>query len=269
MFGINGGEDLCLRHSGCLVVLCKESMEFISVLFKKIYIFFRANIDVLIFGVIMAFIIILPQLLFPLIAKDFYKGINYGNYGEDDVGYFQKGKEGHNLGNPALRIGKDNPDPHGVYIDYLLLKPFEIFGLGKVLDIVVVYTIITALGIIILIWLITFLMQQLTGHRVLSITAACFVVGGYNLLLSSPVRSSPFSSFFNFYGRPVMPLWAAIIFFLFLVFLHRAIMHKRRSDILIAGAILGFLFYIYFLFLINLQILFFVFRLPAQAGFSF
>lgn len=196
----------------------------------------------------MAFIIILPQILFPFLAGNEYKGINYGNYGVDDIGYYQKGKEileGNRLGNPALHIGKNNTDPHRVYIDYILIKPLNLLGLGDNLNIVVLHIFITAIGVVVLIWLVAFLMEKFTGNRFFSIATACFLVGGYNLLLFAPIRSSPFSSLFNIYGRPTMPILSSVVFFIFLIFLYRAIANKKHVDMLIAGCVFGLMFYIY------------------------
>src|SRR3989338_5001257 len=118
-------------------------MEKAQIILKSIYSFVRRNTSVLFLGAVMGSIMILPQVRFPMMAGDEYQGINYGNYGEDDIGYYQKGKEifegQAGLGNPALRIGKDNEDPHGVFVEYLILVPLRLLGLGSHLNIVTVH----------------------------------------------------------------------------------------------------------------------------------
>ncbi|MBI2989733.1 MAG: hypothetical protein HYY51_00900 [Candidatus Magasanikbacteria bacterium] len=200
-------------------------------------------------GAVLGFLIILPQLSFPFVATESYRGVNFGNYGEDDVGYYSKGKEileGHRNGNYALAVGKDNPDPHGVFVEYVLVRPLRFFGLSDRVDISVYYTGLSFIGVIVFFWILSNLVSAMTGHRIWSLAAAFMAIGGYNMLLQAPIQASPFSSLFNVYGRPIMPLAGSIMFFWFFLRLKKAIWDRRLKDWVLLGLILGLLFYVYF-----------------------
>lgn len=204
---------------------------------------------VIVGGLALATLILSPLILFPLMSKGAYQGINAGNLGSDELDYLARGKdvlEGHGLGNPILREGKDRPDYHHAYTEYWILAPVKWLGLANTVDITTIYDIYTFVGVFLLILLIYRLVLQLSPDKLLAATAAFFVVGGYMFVIIHLPNISPFTSDFNLYGRPVFPLFSSLVFFIYLNILLKVISGSSKKYLAAAAIIFGLSFYIYF-----------------------
>lgn len=214
----------------------------------NIFKFAKSHWLVLFCATAMSFLVILPQLLFPLLSGNDYRGLNIGNFGDDDIGYYSKAKDflcGNGLGNYALSIGKDNPDPHGLYIDVILLSPLRLLDKISEYNIVTIYMIYQFVGIIALILLIYTFIIQLSGHKFLATATAIFVIGGYRFILLYPIMTAHFRVDINIYSRPVMPYLSSIVFFVFLNFLVKAIKTNKWNYAVLSGVVFGLSFYTY------------------------
>lgn len=202
----------------------------------------REHRAALLCALVAAVVVFSPSFLFPLMA-DSYQGINVGNFGVDEFHYLSMAKEpleGHGLGNPLLREGKDWFNPEQKYTPYLVL-PFKWLGLTETVGIVTISTLYGFIGVVILVLLIYAFVLQLSGDTRLSIAAALFVVLGYNFL----TNYMPFYHF-NWYSRPLIPLSSTLVFFLYLNLLVKSLRHNERRYTLAAGAVFGLAFYTYF-----------------------
>ncbi len=196
-------------------------------------------------GIFMAGVVILPMIIFPFVAGENYRSINTANFGRDEKWYLSQGREileGHGLGNPILREGKAGPDMHFTFITEALVAPLALAGLtDEQIDIVVLYRVFTFLGVILLSTLVYGLVLFLSEDKVLAVTSAAFVVGGYPILF----YQSLFHPEFIFYGRAFSPYLGSIFFFIFANFLVRALRRDDVKMVIFSAASFGALFYVY------------------------
>lgn len=201
-------------------------------------------------GLVMAFLVFMPNILFPYLAGESYRGINIGNYGADEFQYIAAGREvldGNSLGNIALKEGKDWFNIQQTYVAYWLMWPVKLFRIDRVLDPANTYHVYGFFGVWALAILIYFFVLRLSeGDRLLAILTALFVIGGYQLVVAYPIRQSPFGTDFNYYSRPTMPLFSAIGLFIYLNFLLKTIREPHWKHVFWSGAAFGLLFYLYF-----------------------
>lgn len=190
-------------------------------------------------------LIFLPLLIFPgVIGKD-YQGINIGHFGTDAHFYLSRGKEvleGHSLGSPLLREGKNETDQFFSDSEYLLLSPIKFLGLSSKVDVVTVYHVFNFIGVFLLIILIYLFTWRLSGNKLLAAAAALFVVGGYSIIYYKTL----FYSDFNIYGRPMNPYFSSLVFFGYLNLLVRSLGSADYKDRIYSGVVFGLLFYVYF-----------------------
>ena len=193
-------------------------------------------------GLILAAFIISPLFIFPAMSGNSYRGIAIADNGTDELLYLSRGKdvlEGHHLGNPLFREGKDSQDPFFTYVEYLMLAPVKLLGLENRADITAIYAFYNFTGVFILALLIYFFLLRLSGDRLLSALAPALVIGGYALLDYRLLFS------INLYGRafsPYIPVLAAFLYYNLLVLCLKSPEWKYK---IFAGISFGFLFYVY------------------------
>jgi len=217
---------------------------------RKILAILRAHWFIVISAAIMAILVMSPIIVFPFLAGTDYRGINIGHSSEDDFFYFARGKEvleGHALGNPYFREGKDSQAIHHSIIEQLLVRPLVWLGVESGHTLVTYYYFAMGMGIFLLIVLIYTLVWMLSHNKLLAATAALCVVGGHYFVAYNKLKT-PFSSFsfdLNPYQRPTFPIWSSVPFFIFLNFLVKGL-KSHWKYLLAAGVVFGALFYIYF-----------------------
>jgi len=160
-------------------------LKFMKANFKKIINPIKAHGWIISGSFLLTIIIFAPLLVFPGVIKDKYQGININHFGGDAHYYLTRGKEvldGHGLGSPMLREGKNGADVQLSYSEYILLAPIKLLGLEKKFNIVSIYNVYNFIGVFFLILLIYFFVLQLSDSKLLSIATALFVVGGYSIV---------------------------------------------------------------------------------------
>ena len=199
----------------------------------------------------MAFVIISPSIIVPMLAGDSYKGVNIGHWTDYAV-YVGKGREileGHGLGNPPLKIGKEKlADPHKVYIDYLLLWPWRVLGLAEFAkdNITIIYDLIIFQGVFLLVLSVYFFIYNISDkNKLLSSAIAALMVGGYTLVNLYHKVPSEFDSQYNMFVRPTMPLYGLFMLFVYFNALIISLRSQKRGSTILAAIIFGSLFYVY------------------------
>jgi hypothetical protein len=209
--------------------------------------FFRGHYFIIAAGLLLSWLVAAPNVLFPVLEKQNYRGINIGIFGEDDLGYMARGNDvlaGNGLGNYFLSMGKDHASPSHIYAEYFVLWPFLVLGL-KVVNIVTVHAIGNFIGVFLLILAMYFFTLRLAGNKWVAALAALFVIGGYTFAIQHPIRVSPFTDQINIYGRPLMPYFGSLSFFIFLNFVLKSLDSREQRYLWYSGAAFGALFYIY------------------------
>ena len=212
---------------------------------QKIISALKAHGWVIIFSFLLAVLIFAPLLAFPWAAGSLYQGININHFGNDAHFYLTRGNEvlsGNSLGSPLLREGKNDPDAYLSYSDYLLLAPVKLSGLEKKFNIVTIYNFYNFIGVFVLIILIYFFVLQLSGDKLLSLTAALFVIGGYSIIYFKTF----FYHDFNAYARVLYPYLSSLVLFTYLNLLVKCLKSAELRYKIFAGLAFGLLFYIYF-----------------------
>jgi hypothetical protein len=200
---------------------------------------------IIILSFLLTIIIFAPLFVFPYVIKNEYQGININHFGSDAIFYLTRGKEvldGHGLGNPVLKEGKNAPDVYLSYSDYVLLAPIKLLGLEKKFDIVVIYNFYNFIGTFLLIILIYYLVWQLSGRKLLSVTTALFVIGGYSIVFYKTL----FYDDFNFYARVIYPYFSSLVLFSYLNLLVKSLESIELKYKIFSGLTFGLLFYVYF-----------------------
>lgn len=211
----------------------------------KIIILAKEHRLIIVGAILLTLMIFAPLLAFPYVTESRYQGININHFGNDSHFYLMRGKEvleGHGLGNPMLKEGKNNQDIYHSYSDYLLLAPIKLLGLSDKVNIVTLYNIYNFVGIFILILLIYVLVWQLSKDKLLSSASALFVIGGYSIIYSKTL----FYSDFNVYARLIYPYFSSLLFFIYLNYLVKSLKSDKLKYKILAGIFFGLLFYIYF-----------------------
>ncbi|MDP3935236.1 MAG: hypothetical protein Q8Q46_03415 [Candidatus Giovannonibacteria bacterium] len=206
--------------------------------------FLKNHWGIILSGLILTALISSPLIVFPWRAGEAYKGINI-HHGFNDHEYLMRGKdalEGHGLGNPAMREGKDKPDYYFTINEYALVLPVRALGLADRVNIATLYGVYNFIGVFLLILLIYFFTLRLKRDKLLALTASLFVVGGYTIV----VWHTLFYPELNIYGRAMYPYLISLAFFSYLILLHRALKSAALKHSLYAGAVFGLLFYVAF-----------------------
>lgn len=212
---------------------------------NRFKIFFASHYAACIAGFFMAILVALPLIIFSVSNRDVYQGINIPHYGSDGHFYLTRAKEvleGHPLGNPFIREGKDKQDYFFTYNDTILFKPWAWLGLGNSINAVTLANMYNFIGVMVLTVLIYFVVFQLSGNKLLSIVAAISAIGGYHLVYNK----SFFYNDFNIYGRPMFPYLSSLAFFAYLNALIKGLQTRAWRDLIIAGLLYGLVFYVYF-----------------------
>lgn len=210
---------------------------------QKIATIFKNHWIIISLAFCLTMLVFYPVITFPFVAGEKYQGINVPPI-TDALYYMSRGKEileGHNLGSSVLHEDKNSQDIYFMQTDRLLLLPFTLLGLGNSVNIVTVYAVYSFVGVFILVLLIYAFALRLSGNKSLSIAAAIFTIGGYEIIYNKTL----FYSDFNIYGRTLFPYFSSIIFFAYLNFLVPALESGSRRAKLWATAFFGLLFYIY------------------------
>lgn len=205
---------------------------------------FKKHWGAILTALLMSFLVSAPVILFPLFAGSEYKGIDLAHFGTDEYYYLSRGKEvleGHNLGQPILKEGKDLQDPTFTYAEKLSLLPFKMLGIGEKVNIATIYNIYNFVGVFILILLVYALVLLMGGNRLLGIAAAIFMVGGYSIIYNKGL----FFDDFNAYGRSIYPYMSSVPFFGFLIALYQSLKTGKKVLIIVSGLLFGLLFYVY------------------------
>ena len=192
---------------------------------------------------VLAMLMILPLLLFPLISDTSYRGINIASHGLDELWYLSRGKEvteGHGLGNPLFREGKEAQDPYFTYAEYPLLSPLKWLGLTDVVTVPSFYAVFNAVGVFFLVLFIYFFVLQLSSDKLLSAAAAVMVIGGYIVALPNQLFS------INVYSRAFSPYLPLLITFIYVNFLIKALRQTSWKYVFLSALAFGALFYTYF-----------------------
>lgn len=212
---------------------------------KKISSLLLNHWGIIVSGLLLTTLIAAPLIVFPLVNKDVYQGINIPLFGTDEQYYLTRANEilkGHQLGNIFLREGKDGPETHFTYVEYLLLLPIKFLGLAENVNVVTLYNVENFIGIFILIVLVYRFVWELSGDKYLSVLSALFSIGGYTIIYNKTIASAEA----NIYGRAVFPYLSSIAFFIFLHLLLRAVKSPSWRSALSAGIAFGALFYVFF-----------------------
>lgn len=213
--------------------------------FKRISSFVKEHYGIIICSFLLTILIFAPLLVFPYVIKNDYRGININWFGSDAHFYLTRGKEvldGNGLGNPILREGKNQADASLSYGDYILLAPVKLLGLEQKVNIVTLYNVYNFIGVFILILLIYFFVLRLSGDKLLSAAAAVFAIGGYSIIY----RKTLFYGDFNVYARLIYPYFSSLIMFAYLNLLVKSLKSIELKYKILASAVFGLLFYIYF-----------------------
>jgi len=200
---------------------------------------------IIILSFLLTILIFAPLIAFPYVIKNEYQGININHFGADAHFYFSRAREvldGHGLGSPWLREGKNDADTFFSYVDYILLAPIKLLGLEQKVDLVAIYNIYNFIGVFFIILMIYFLVYQLSGKKILSAAAALFVVGGYSIIFHQAL----FYDDSNIYSRIIDPYFASLIFFIYLNLLVKASKSAEVKYKIFSALTFGLLFYIYF-----------------------
>ncbi|GEM_PF-3043625 len=212
---------------------------------QKIKLIMKEHYFIIVLSFLLTVMIFAPFLAFPFVLKDEYRGININMFGSDAHFYLTRGREvleGHGLGSPVLKEGKNDQDPYFSYSDYILLAPIKLLGLAGNANIVAVYNTYNFIGVFALIILIYFLILQLSGKKLLATAAALFAIGGYSIVY----RKTLFYNDFNIYARAIYPFINSVILLAYLNFLVKSLYSDKLKYKIFAGAFFGLLFYIYF-----------------------
>ena len=196
-------------------------------------------------ALVMSLLVSLPVILFPILARDSYQGINIAHFGTDEHYYLTRAKEileGHGLGNIVLREQKDAQEPQFTYVEYLLLLPVRALGLADVVNVVTLYNVYNFLGVFVLILLIYFFTLEVKSDKKFALLATLFVVGGYSIIYNKTIGSPEL----NIYGRAIFPYMSLIAFFIFARLLLVSLKSQDWKKALWAGISFGALFYIFF-----------------------
>lgn len=196
-------------------------------------------------SLLLTILIFAPLLAFPYVIADKYQGININWFGTDAHFYLTRGKEvldGHGLGSPLLREGKNDADIYHSYSEYILLAPIKLLGLTKKVDIVTLYNTYNFIGVFFLICLIYFFVWQLSRKKLLAIAAALFAIGGYSIIY----RKTLFYNDLNIYARVIYPFVSSIVLFLYLNSLVKSWKSIELKYKILAGVFFGLSFYVYF-----------------------
>ena len=215
---------------------------------RNIGAFLGAHRLILSVALLLTFLIKAPVLLFPSVAGDEYRGINlyhYGNLAVDEDFYISRGKEvleGHALGNPLMREGKEEyQDYYFTINEQALVGPLRLLGLGEKLNVATLYAVYNTLGLFALILLIYFFALELFPAKLFATAVAVFVVSGYSIL----DHRAFFEPVFNMYGRSLHPYLSSLAFFGYLVLCLRVLKTHSVLRLALAGVLFGALSYIY------------------------
>lgn len=212
---------------------------------KKIINFIIDHYWAIVLSFLLTILIFAPLLVFPSVIKNEYQGINIIPFGSDAHAYLSRGREvldGHNLGSPFIKEGKNEADSLVSYSDYILLAPIKLLGLAQKVNIVTLYYTYGFIGVFFLIILIYWLVLQLSGNKLLSIAAALFAIGGYSIVYWKTL----FYHDFNVYARMIYPYVSSLILFSYLNLLVKSLKSDKLRYKIFAGMAFGLLFYIYF-----------------------
>ncbi len=205
-----------------------------------------AHHGVILLALALTILIEMPIFMFPFEARDNYRGINIVHFGTDEHYYLTRAKEvleGHGLGNIVLSDGKNGQEPQFTYVEYALLLPVRLLGLADKVDVATLYNAYNFSGIFILILLIYYFILQISGgNKLLAITSALFVVGGYSIIYNKTIGSPEQ----NIYGRAVFPYLSSVAFFAFLNLLVQSLRTDGYKYAWFAGLSFASLFYIFF-----------------------
>ncbi|MBI5456388.1 hypothetical protein HY969_01480 [Candidatus Kaiserbacteria bacterium] len=226
---------------------------------------FFAHIPWRVLGLLVVLVLLIegPLIVFPFYAGEQYRGINIAHYGNDEHYYLTRAKEvleGHGLGAPHLKEGKEKPDPFQTNIEQILLFPSALFGLGDNVNPVTVYNILNSIGVLALLLLMYFFLYGFSRDPLLSVSATLFAGGAYMLIEYGTIIGAFLSgrelihSHFNLLGRSIYPYTILVPFFGLLVLSYRASLASLSAAptrtlcayALTAGALFGLLFYIAF-----------------------
>lgn len=210
--------------------------------------FVREHRVILALAFLLTLIIKAPVLFFPAVAGDAYQGINiyhHANLAVDEDFYLSRGKEvleGHSLGNPLMREGKEtNPDYYFNITEKILVGPFYVLGLGDRINIAILYNFYNTIGLFVLIILIYFFALELKSDKLFAAVVAIFVVSGCSLL---GFRAF-FEPVFNMYGRSLTPYISSLAFFSYAFLCVRALKNPSVRRSLVVGAVFGAMSYLY------------------------
>lgn len=203
---------------------------------------------ILILAFLLTLIIKAPVLFFPYVAQEAYQGIDiyhHANLAVDEDFYLSRGKEvleGHSLGNPLMREGKEtNPDYYFNVTELVLVGPFRLLGLADTINIATLYNFYNSVGLFILILVIYFFALELKTDKLFAATAAIFVVSGYSVL----DHRAFFEPVFNMYGRSLTPYISSLAFFSYAFLCVRALKTPSLKRSVCVGIVFGVLSYIY------------------------
>ena len=200
---------------------------------------------IIILAFLLTILIFAPLLAFPGVIGNKYQGININHFGSDAHFYLSRAKEvldGHALGSPMLREGKNEADMYLGYSDYILLAPIKLFGLAEKVNVVILYNIYNFIGVFFVIILIYLLVLQLSGNKLLSMAAALFVIGGHSVIFYKTL----FYHDFNLYARVIFPFISSLILFSYLNLLVKSFKSDELRRKIFAAMAFGLMFYIYF-----------------------
>src|SRR3989344_648790 len=205
--------------------------------------FLREHYLIIILALLLTLLIEAPVLAFSFIAKEQYKGINIVPFGTDSHFYLSRAKEaleGHALGSPFLREGKNNQDTFFMYNERVLATPARLLGLADKINAVTLYNVYNFIGVFVLILLIYFFALQISGNKLFAATAAIFAIGGYNIVYRQFLYAD-----LNIYGRPMYPYISSLAFFAYLNFLTKWLKTKNFIYKILSAVSFGLLFYVY------------------------
>ncbi|KKR07382.1 MAG: hypothetical protein UT33_C0001G0001 [Candidatus Peregrinibacteria bacterium GW2011_GWC2_39_14] len=200
---------------------------------------------IIINSLVLTTIVSAPLFLFPLMNRDVYQGINTANFDRDQLYYLTRGKEvlqGYHLGNAVLREGKEGQEMHQSYVEYIILGPFRWLGIADKVDIATIYNVYNFIGVFVLSLLVYTFAYQLSQNKVFSIAVAVGVIAGYPILFYKTL----FHPEVLIYSRAFSPYLPAIPFYIFLNFLVKSMRDSLPRYVILAGMVLGVLFYVYF-----------------------
>lgn len=204
--------------------------------------FFREHQMIFVFGFVVAALMIMPIVIFPIITPATYGGINISNHGVDELWYLSRARDvvdGHSLGNVMMQDGKNGLDPYATFVEVVLMAPVRWLGALRWVSVPTIYAVLNFFGVWLLTILIYFFVLFIAREKKVAILSAVFVIAGYKILdIASPFSTNLFSRAFS----PYIPLIAT---FLYLNVLIRSF-RRSTSWLLVAGIIFGFIFYIYF-----------------------